>query len=100
MTKREKYDGYEDYLKLNLAQRAAFEDAVAAMVNALKSAGVKWDRRSEEPMSDVDQITLDFCANGDFRLRDVAIWSYGGCGESLCFEPQPSEENEEIEKNE
>jgi len=95
LTKREAYDKYEDHLKLNLEQRAKFEAGVAMMIDALRDAGVKWsDGTPHAPMTDVDQLTLYFRANGDFRLRDVTIWSYGGCGAGLCFEPHPSEENE------
>lgn len=95
MTRREQYDDYNDHVKLNLAQRAEFEAAVAALVDALSRAGVTWtDEPGCKPMSDVDRIEITFRGNGDFRVKDVAIGSAELCRVYLCLEPKPEEEND------
>ena len=92
MTRRQEYDKYDDYLRVGREQRRALEAGVAAIVKALKDAGVSWGR-GREPMSDVNCITLDFLNDGDFRTPEVALTGMdAGCYTVVCLEPYPAEE--------
>ena len=72
MTKREAYDRYEDYIKVDRSNRIDLEEGIAKIVSALKSAGVSF-HEGNAPMSDVNQIDLHFVADGDFRLDELVV---------------------------
>lgn len=92
MSKREQYDGYDDHLKVNRAQRHVLEVGVAAIVKALSDGGVSWSS-GKEPMSDVCAVHLTFREDGDFRTPEVTITSReGGCYSVVCLEPTRAEE--------
>lgn len=92
MSKREQYDGYDDHLKVNRAQRHVLEVGVAAIVKALSDGGVSWSP-GKEPMSDVCAVHLTFREDGDFRTPEVTITSReGGCYSVVCLEPTRAEE--------
>lgn len=100
MTKREKYDRYDDHLKVDKMHRVDFEDGVNIIVAALKGAGVSL-RKGGDPMQGIDKIVINFtrdCANfsGETDIGDVDVTGESiGCYEVLCFEPYLAEENDE-----
>ena len=97
MTKREKYDKYEDYLKVPRLQRMNAEDGIAKMIAAFKDAGVVL-HEGKPPMSDVNKIVLYFKGDGNFELMEVVMTGDTlGCYTGICLEPYPNEENEQDE---
>ena len=95
MTKREKHDKYEGYLKVPRLQRMNAEDGIAKMIAAFKDAGVVL-HEGKPPMSDVNKIVLYFKGDGNFELTEVVMTGDTlGCYTGICLEPYPSEESEE-----
>lgn len=94
MTKREAYDEYEDYIKVDRANRVALEEGIAKIVSALKSAGVSF-HEGNAPMSDVNQIDLHFVADGDFRLDELVVTGENA-GSYVLVRVEPFEDEDRV----
>lgn len=94
MTKREAYDRYEDYIKVDRANRVALEEGIAKIVSALKSAGVSF-HEGNAPMSDVNQIDLHFVADGDFRLDELVVTGENA-GSYVLVRVEPFEDEDRV----
>ncbi len=94
MTKREAYDRYEDYIKVDRANRIALEEGIAKIVSALKSAGVSF-HEGNAPMSDVNQIDLHFVADGDFRLDELVVTGENA-GSYVLVRVEPFEDEDRV----
>ena len=96
MTKREAYDKYEDYIKVDRSNRVALEEGIAKIVSALKSAGVSFNE-GNAPMSDVNRINLCFVADGDFRLDELVVTGENaGCYVLVRVEPFEDEDEDRV----
>ena len=94
MTKREAYDKYEDYIKVDRSNRIDLEEGIAKIVSALKSAGVSF-HEGNAPMSDVNQIDLHFVADGDFRLDELVVTGENA-GSYVLVRVEPFEDEDRV----
>lgn len=94
MTKREAYDKYEDYIKVDRSNRIDLEEGIAKIVSALKSAGVSF-HEGNAPMSDVNQIDLHFVADGDFRLDELVVTGENA-GSYVLVRVEPFEDEDHV----
>jgi hypothetical protein len=94
MTKREAYDRYEDYIKVDRSNRIDLEEGIAKIVSALKSAGVSF-HEGNAPMSDVNQIDLHFVADGDFRLDELVVTGENA-GSYVLVRVEPFEDEDRV----
>lgn len=94
MTKREAYDEYEDYIKVDRSNRIDLEEGIAKIVSALKSAGVSF-HEGNAPMSDVNQIDLHFVADGDFRLDELVVTGENA-GSYVLVRVEPFEDEDRV----
>ena len=94
MTKREAYDKYEDYIKVDRSNRIDLEEGIAKIVSALKSAGVSF-HEGNAPMSDINQIDLHFVADGDFRLDELVVTGENA-GSYVLVRVEPFEDEDHV----
>lgn len=94
MTKREAYDKYEDYIKVDRSNRIDLEEGIAKIVSALKAAGVSF-HEGNAPMSDVNQIDLHFVADGDFRLDELVVTGENA-GSYVLVRVEPFEDEDRV----
>lgn len=94
MTKREAYDKYEDYIKVDRSNRIDLEEGIAKIVSALKSAGVSF-HEGNAPMSDINQIDLHFVADGDFRLDELVVTGENA-GSYVLVRVEPFEDEDRV----
>ena len=94
MTKREAYDKYEDYIKVDRSNRIDLEEGIAKIVSALKSAGVSF-HGGNAPMSDINQIDLHFVADGDFRLDELVVTGENA-GSYVLVRVEPFEDEDRV----
>lgn len=95
MTKREKYDKYESFLKLNCLQRRRLEEGIATVLSVLKEAKIQ-QYPGSKLMPSYSEVNLSVNINDDDWTVGVDI-SNGGAWTVICMEPYPYEENEEAE---
>lgn len=99
MTRREEYERYESYAKIDRQHRAALMEGVAKIIRALTDGGVTNYPGVEEPMSDVSEVRVQVSRgasgwDGPYAV-DVCI-ADGGSRMVILMEPHPEEENEEV----
>lgn len=101
MTKREEYERYESYAKIDRQHRAALMEGVAKIIYALTDGGVTNYPGVEEPMSDVSEVDVSITRGGTGwdspYAVDVCI-ADGGGWTVIRMEPYPEEESQEVEK--
>ena len=100
MTRREEYERYESYAKIDRQRRAVLMEGVAKIIRALTDGGVTNNPEVKEPMSDVSEVDVRITRGGvgwdSPYAVDVCI-ADGGGWTVIRMEPYPEEENEEIE---
>lgn len=91
MTRKEYYEKYEAYVKLNLEQKHKLEQLVNEVVALLRNAGISHNEGAE-PMSDVNALIFRFPDNGVFEGFGMDLGKFGSCWISVAMEPEPGEE--------
>lgn len=101
MTRREEYDRYESYAKIDRQHRAALMEGVAKIIRALTDGGVTNNPEVKEPMSDVSEVDVRITRGGagwdSPYAVDVCI-ADGGGWTVIRMEPYPEEESQEVKK--